>query len=179
MNGGVGWIQLLMPVIKCKIRDSRKEKEGWATLAVAGGGSWATNYKLGKYDSRSSRKRERALGKGVKGLLALASLTKRLFLHPALIPKLNHSAENQVCSRFMQINDTLQRVNVPRYFITMRARVHAQATKRGERESERNGGSSADEVANVGSWEFLQITGIPSGQNNSFLLGTFMVNGRG
>lgn len=65
------------------------------------------------------RERER----GGKGCCSLARLTKRLFPHPALIPKLNHSVENQACSRFMQINDTLQRVNVPRYFITMGARA--------------------------------------------------------
>ena len=59
------------------------------------------------------------------------------------------------------------------------ARARTRANDKERRQRERNGGSSADEVANVGSWEFLQITGIPSGENNLFLLGTFMANERG
>lgn len=116
MNGQLkdGGARLLMPVIKCKIRG-----DGKGGTRPRRGERRVTNYKLGKYDSWTERERER----GGKGCCSLARLTKRLFPHPALIPKLNHSAENQACSRFMQINDTLQRVNVPRYFITMGARA--------------------------------------------------------
>lgn len=110
------------------------------------------------------RKRE-----GRKGCCSLARLTKRLFPHPALIPKLNHSAENQACSRFMQINDTLQRVNVPRYFITMGARARARMHHKQKRlehalEEGGRGEGSTDEVTEDGSWEFLQITRKPSGK---------------
>lgn len=111
------------------------------------------------------RKRE-----GRKGCCSLARLTKRLFPHPALIPKLNHSAENQACSRFMQINDTLQRVNVPRYFITMGARARARMHHKQKRlehaleEGARGGGVPRMKSRRMVVENFCKLPGNPLGR---------------
>lgn len=97
-----------MPVIKCKIRGDgkggttrpRMEKEGDKLQ------TWEIRF-VNKERERDRENTQREKEKEGKGWCSLARLTKRLFPHPALIPKLNHSAGNQACSRFMQINDTL------------------------------------------------------------------------
>lgn len=93
------------------MQDTRRWKRRDHETTDGKGGRQITN--LGN-TIREQRERERdrentqrEKEKEGKGWCSLARLTKRLFPHPALIPKLNHSAGNQACSRFMQINDTL------------------------------------------------------------------------
>lgn len=58
------------------------------------------------------------------GMRGLAWTTNKAFVPASrLDTQIKSFWREQACSRFMQINDTLHSANVPRYFISARARV--------------------------------------------------------